>query len=127
MHRYDPEFTHRVTDEEGGTYFAGTLDECNNYLATLPRHKIISNVEGRVIAFTLAEILDLIVAIEDGSRDVLPGEFATKIGTLTDVEISDFANTFINEEGRKQGYTEDDRDEAIRVLCEWRARYGVGS
>lgn len=107
---------HAVNQNHPG-YFIGPYRADTVFLREIP---------GRLVAFTLSEVLHLISAFGDGNpRRLIEQAFAEKIEVLTDVEISDHANAYLTEDARVEGYTHEDRDEVIRDLAQWRAENGV--
>ncbi len=72
----------------------------------------------RQLTIPLNEILSLVHSAEDYGYgdDVLLDAFAGMCGRfVTDDEIKVYAESFVNSEGRAQGYDEEDAEEAVRA------------
>jgi hypothetical protein len=79
----------------------------------------------RTIAANLEDLLSLIHCAEDYgyNRSVFYGSIGDIVEYVTDDEIEEYAQTFLTQEARSQGYNEEDYDSAIDTLTEWRDRY----
>lgn len=74
----------------------------------------------RSIEVPLVEILGIINNARD---DVLPMVFGELAKSVTDAEIKEYADHFLSPVMQQQGYTEVDRDSAVKKLTAWRNRY----
>jgi len=75
---------------------------------------------------SLYDILDLINSAEDYGfyDDVLMSTFAEWIGgKLSDEDIEEYAQTYLTEEAKSEGYSKDDYEYAIDKLKEFRLEF----
>jgi hypothetical protein len=79
----------------------------------------------RKVEFSLLDILDLINCSTDYgfADDVLFFAFAGAIKDLSADEIECYANHYLNPECKSQGYTVEDRDNALELLTDWRSKW----
>ncbi len=79
----------------------------------------------REITISLGDILDLVSCADDyGHNDAIFCAFAEMVGHhVSDEEIQEYADGFLTEESRAQGYGEEDRDASIVAIKEWRDQY----
>lgn len=79
----------------------------------------------RKIETDLDNILDLIACADDygHNNQVLMVSLAEITGYVTDKEINDYAAWYLTDEGRADGYSEEDVDSTTESLKNWRNRY----
>ena len=75
---------------------------------------------------TLFSVLELIFSAEDYNfnDDVLMSTFAEWLDNkLSDEDIEEYAQTFLTEKAKEEGYGEDDYKSAVRTLKHFRLEY----
>lgn len=79
----------------------------------------------RDLSVNLFDLLDLVQCASDYgfADDVFEDAMASWAGDVTDEEISAFADKYVTPEFRARGFSEEDVEDAIEVLTEWRDRY----
>lgn len=76
----------------------------------------------RDVTVNLEELLSLIHCAED-YKSVFYSAIAGMAVYVTDEEIEAYGQTFLTEEARSQGYSEEDYESAIDTVTEWRDKY----
>lgn len=83
-------------------------------------------IDNKLNSVTLFDILELIFSAEDFgyANDVLFASFAKWLDNkLSDEDIEEYGKTFLTQEAKDDGYTEEDYDNAISTLKKFRSDY----
>ena len=82
-------------------------------------------MNNRILEIKLDDILELICCADDyGYRnDVLFEAFSLLLTTLSDEEIENYASTFLSDESKKDGFSEEDYESSKKILLEFRNEY----